>query len=46
LIAVLSGWLHREQANIIAFLCEENRLPKDRLAGRRLRHQPVCWQNR
>jgi hypothetical protein len=37
LIAVLSGWLHREQADVIAFLREENRLLKTRLAGRRLR---------
>jgi hypothetical protein len=26
LIAVLGGWLHREQADVIAFLREENRL--------------------
>ena len=31
------GWLHREQADVIAFLREENRLLKARLAGRRLR---------
>ena len=37
LIAVLGGWLHREQADTIAFLREENRLLKARLAGRRLR---------
>ena len=37
LIAVLGGWLHREQADIIAFLREENRLLKAKLAGRRLR---------
>ena len=37
LIAVLGGWLHREQADVIAFLREENRLLKARLAGRRLR---------
>ena len=36
LIAVLGGWLHREQADIIAFLREENRLLTARLAGRRL----------
>jgi putative transposase len=37
LIAVLGGWLHREQADVIAFLREKNRLLKARLAGRRLR---------
>jgi putative transposase len=37
LIAVLGGWLHREEADVIAFLREENRLLKARLAGRRLR---------
>jgi hypothetical protein len=28
LIAVLGGWLHREQADVIAVLREENRLLK------------------
>ena len=37
LIAVLGGWLHREQADVVVFLREENRLLKARLAGRRLR---------
>ena len=37
LIAALGGWLHREQADVIAFLREENRVLKARLAGRRLR---------
>jgi putative transposase len=37
LIAVMGGWLHREQVDVIAFLREENRLLKARLAGRRLR---------
>ena len=36
LIAVLGGWLHREQADVIAFLGEEDRLLKARLAGRPL----------
>ena len=36
LIAVLGGWLQREQADVIAFLREENRLLKTRLAGHRL----------
>ena len=33
----LRGWLHREQADTTAFLREENRLLKSRLAGQRLR---------
>jgi hypothetical protein len=33
----LGGWLYREQADIIPFLREENRLLKARLAGRRMR---------
>jgi hypothetical protein len=28
LLAALAGWLHREQAEVIAFLGEENRLLK------------------
>jgi putative transposase len=37
LIAALGGWLHREQADVIAFLREEYRVLKARLAGQRLR---------
>jgi len=37
LIATLGGWLHGEQAAVIAFLREENRVLKARLAGQRLR---------
>jgi hypothetical protein len=37
LIAVFDGWLHREQADVIAFLREENRILKARLTGQRLR---------
>jgi putative transposase len=37
LIAAMTGWLHREQADVIAFLREENRVLKARLAGQRLR---------
>ena len=37
LLAVLGGWLQREQADVIAFMREENRLLKARLAGQRLR---------
>ena len=39
LIAVLGGWLQREQADVIAFLREENRLLKTRLAGHRLQFE-------
>jgi hypothetical protein len=39
LIAALGGWLHREQADVIAFLREENRILKARLAGKRLRFE-------
>lgn len=37
LIAAFGGWLHREQADVIAFLRKENRVLKARLAGQRLR---------
>jgi putative transposase len=37
LIAALTGWLQREQADAIAFLREENRVLKVQLAGTRLR---------
>ena len=37
LIAALGGWLHQEQADVIAYLREENRLLKARVAGQRLR---------
>ena len=36
-IAALGGWLQREQADVIAYLREENRILKARIAGRRLR---------
>ena len=39
LIAALDGWLQREQADVIAFLREENRLLKARLAEQRLRFE-------
>jgi transposase len=39
LIAALGGWLHGEQADVIAFLREENRVLKARLAGQRLRFE-------
>ena len=37
LIAALGGWFHREQADVIAFLCEENRLRRAKPPGQRLR---------
>ena len=37
LITAVCGWLHREQADLIAFLREENRVLKTRLGSRRLR---------
>ena len=37
LIAALGGWLQREQVDVIAFLREENRILKTRVAGQRLR---------
>jgi hypothetical protein len=37
MVAMLCGWLEREQQNTIAFLREENRVLKARLEGKRLR---------
>jgi hypothetical protein len=37
MVAMLCGWSQREQEDVIAFLREENRVLKARLAGRRLR---------
>ena len=37
MVAMLCGWLQREQENVIAFLREENRVLKAQLEGRRLR---------
>jgi putative transposase len=37
LLAMLLGWLEREQHDVIAFLREENRALKTQLGGRRLR---------
>jgi putative transposase len=37
LIGALGGWLQREQADVIAFLREENRILKARVGGQRLR---------
>jgi putative transposase len=37
LFIVLAGWVNRRQLDVIAYLQEENRVLKERLAGRRLR---------
>jgi putative transposase len=37
MVAVLFGWLEREQREVIAFLREENRVLKAQLHGRRMR---------
>ena len=37
MVAMLCGWLQREQENVITFLREENRVLKAQLEGKRLR---------
>lgn len=37
MVAMLCGWVQREQQDAIAFLREENRVLKARLEGKRLR---------
>ncbi len=37
LLMTVSGWVHRHQADVIAYLVEENRVLKERLDGRALR---------
>ena len=37
LLLTVSGWVHRHQADVIAYLVEENRILKERLDGRALR---------
>ncbi len=37
LLLTVSGWVHRHQADVIAYLVEENRVIKERLDGRALR---------
>lgn len=36
-LLVLSGWVNRRQLDVIEYLQEENRVPKERLGGRRIR---------
>ena len=37
LLLATFGWVNREQANVIDYLREENRVLKEQLRGRRLR---------
>ena len=37
LLATFAGWVNRQQAQVIDYLVEENRLLKEQLGGRRLR---------
>ena len=37
LLLTVSGWVHRHQANVIAYLVEENRVLKEQMKGRALR---------
>ena len=37
LLLSVSGWVHRHQADVIAYLVEENRVLKELLDGRALR---------
>ena len=37
LLLTVSGWVHRHQADVIAYLVEENRVLKERMKGRALR---------
>ena len=34
-LATFAGWVNREQAQVIAYLVEENRVLKEQLGGRR-----------
>ena len=37
LLLTVSGWVHRHQRDVIAYLVEENRVLKEQLGGRKLR---------
>ncbi len=37
LLWALSGWVNREQQDVVAYLVEENRVLKEQMKGRRLR---------
>jgi len=36
LLMLVAGWLHRQQVAVIEYLAAENRLPRERLGGRRV----------
>ena len=36
LLATFAGWVTRDQAQVIAYLVEENRVLKEQLGGRRM----------
>ena len=36
LLLTVSGWVHRHQQDVIAYLVEENRVLKEQLGGRKL----------
>ena len=36
-LLTVSGWVHRHQQDVIAYLVEENRVLKEQLGGRKLR---------
>ena len=49
LLATFAGWVNREQAQVVDYLREENRVLKEQLRGRRLRltdAQRDAWQPR
>ncbi len=37
LLLTVSGWVHREQQDVIDYLVEENRVLREQIGGRRLR---------
>ena len=37
ILATFAGWVNRQQAQVIDYLVEENRVLKEQLGGRRLR---------
>jgi hypothetical protein len=37
LLCIFSGWVHRQQGEVIDYLVEENRVLKEQLKGKRLR---------
>lgn len=37
LLLTFAGWMNRHQAEVVAYLQEENRVLRDQLGGRRLR---------